>query len=76
MVRAALACLLAVVTWCTNYSKAVLAKLKVGGAHTAHNVLRGGRRGMTGDFFDCVTKLPHIDSGFRAGVFVPFKTAS
>lgn len=60
--------------WYTNYAKAVLPKLKVGGALTAHNVSRGGRRGMTGDFYDYVTGLAAMDSGFRAGVFVAFKT--
>ncbi len=61
--------------WYTNYAKAVLPKLKVGGSLTAHNVSpRGGwRRQMTGDFYDFMTGLPSMTSGFREGVFVSRK---
>jgi caffeoyl-CoA O-methyltransferase len=58
--------------WYTNYAKAVLPKLKAGGALTAHNVSSRGR-GMTGDFYGYVTALPNMETGFRAGVFVAFR---
>lgn len=61
--------------WYTNYAKAVLPKLTVGGSLTAHNVSPPGgwRRQMTGDFYDFMTGLPNMTSGFRAGVFVSRK---
>ncbi len=62
--------------WYTNYAKAVLPKLTVGGSLTAHNVSpRGGWRRMTGDFYEYVTNLPNMESSFRAGVFVSRKVA-
>jgi caffeoyl-CoA O-methyltransferase len=59
--------------WYTNYAKSVLPKIVKGGALTAHNV--SPRRGwqMSGDFYDYVTSLPSLETGFRAGVFVAFK---
>lgn len=59
--------------WYTNYAKAVLPKLQAGGALTAHNVSRRGSWQMTGNFYDFVTGLPGMESGFRAGVFVAVK---
>lgn len=61
--------------WYTNYAKAVLPKLRVGGCLTAHNVSPGrGRRQMSGDFYEYVTGLPNLETSFRAGVFVACKT--
>ncbi len=61
--------------WYTNYAKAVIPKLRVGGCLTAHNVSPGrGRRQMTGDFYEYVTALPFLESSFRAGVFVACRT--
>lgn len=50
--------------WYTNYAKAVLPKLRVGGCLTAHNVYpgRGRRRGMSGDFYAYVTSLPFLET--------------
>ena len=51
--------------WYTNYAKAIIPKLRVGGCLTAHNVTaRGGRRstGMTGDFYAYVTGLPFLET--------------
>ena len=61
--------------WYTNYAKAVIPKLRVGGCLTAHNVSPGrGRRQMTGDFYEYITSLPFLESSFRAGVFVACRT--
>jgi predicted O-methyltransferase YrrM len=61
--------------WYTNYAKAVLPKLRVGGCLTAHNVSPGrGRRQMSGDFYEYVTNLPNLETSFRAGVFVACRT--
>jgi predicted O-methyltransferase YrrM len=60
--------------WYTNYAKAVIPKLTVGGSLTAHNVSpRGGRRQMTGDYYDYVTSLPFMETSFSAGVMVSRK---
>jgi len=60
--------------WYTDYAKAVLTKLTVGGSLTAHNVApRGGRRQMTGDYSDYVTGLPFMETSFSAGVMVSRK---
>lgn len=58
--------------WYTNYAKAVLPKLRVGGCLVAHNVSPGpgfgrgrGRRstgGMTGDFYEYITSLPFLET--------------
>jgi caffeoyl-CoA O-methyltransferase len=58
--------------WYTNYAKAVIPKLAVGGSLTAHNV-SGGRRPMTGDYYAYVTGLPFMETGFSAGVCVSRK---
>jgi caffeoyl-CoA O-methyltransferase len=60
--------------WYTNYAKAVLPKLAVGGALTAHNVSQfGGRRQMTGDFYAYIKGLPNLETTFAAGVMVSRK---
>jgi len=65
--------------WYTNYFKAVLPKLEVGGCFAAHNVSerRGRHRGGTGGFYDYVTSLPNvettIDPSSRAGISVSYK---
>jgi predicted O-methyltransferase YrrM len=56
--------------WYTNYAKAVLPKLTVGGLMTAHNVSQYGGRQMTGDFFEWVKSQPNLDTSFSAGVMV------
>jgi predicted O-methyltransferase YrrM len=61
--------------WYTNYAKAVLPKLTVGGLLTAHNVSQyGGRRQMTGDFYEWIKSQSNLDTNFRAGVMVSRKT--
>jgi len=60
--------------WYTNYAKAVLPKLPVGGLLTAHNVSPyGGRRQMTGDFYEWIKAQPNLETTFRAGVMVARK---
>jgi caffeoyl-CoA O-methyltransferase len=60
--------------WYTNYAKAVLPKLTVGGLLTAHNVSAyGGRRQMTGDFYEWIKSQPNLETSFRAGVMVAKK---
>jgi predicted O-methyltransferase YrrM len=59
--------------WYTNYAKAVLPKLAVGGSLTAHNVSPRGGRQMTGDYYAYVTGLPFMDTNFSAGVMVSRK---
>jgi predicted O-methyltransferase YrrM len=62
--------------WYTNYAKAVLPKLTAGGSLTAHNVSpRGGRRQMTGDFYEFMMGLTNMTGGFREGVFVSRKAS-
>jgi caffeoyl-CoA O-methyltransferase len=61
--------------WYTNYAKAVLPKLAVGGLLTAHNVSQsGGRRQMTGDFYEWIKAQPNLETTFSAGVMVSRKT--
>ena len=51
--------------WYTNYAKAVIPKLRVGGCLTAHNVTPSrGRRsmGMTGDFYDYILSVPFLET--------------
>ncbi len=60
--------------WYSNYAKAVLPKLTVGGSLTAHNVsARRGWRDMTGDYYSYVTGLPFLETSFSAGVCVSRK---
>jgi caffeoyl-CoA O-methyltransferase len=61
--------------WYTNYAKAVLPKMPVGGLLTAHNVSQwGGRRQMTGDFYTWIKSQPNLETSFVAGVMVSRKT--
>lgn len=55
--------------WYTNYAKAVIPKLTVGGCLAAHNVYpgRGRRGGMTGDYYDYVIGLPFMDTTVTPG---------
>ena len=60
--------------WYTNYAKSVLPKLTIGGLMTAHNVSPyGGRRQMTGDYYEWVKAQPNLQTEFRAGVLVSKK---
>jgi predicted O-methyltransferase YrrM len=56
--------------WYTNYAKAVIPKLTVGGCIAAHNVYprrgwRGG--GMTGDYHEYVSGLPALETTVTSG---------
>jgi caffeoyl-CoA O-methyltransferase len=55
--------------WYKNYFIAVLPKLTVGGAFTAHNVSRRGGRGGWGSasFVDYVLSLPFMETTFAEG---------
>jgi len=63
--------------WYTEYAKAVIPKLTVGGCLTAHNVYprrgwRGG--GMTGDYYEYVSGLPFMESTVTpGGVAISYK---
>lgn len=63
--------------WYTNYAKAVLPRLTVGGCLTAHNVSAGQGRwrgGMTGDFYSYITSLPDLETTVtRGGLSISFK---
>jgi predicted O-methyltransferase YrrM len=49
--------------WYTNYAKAVIPKLRVGGCLTAHNVSPyRGRRSMGGDYYSYIISLPSFDT--------------
>jgi predicted O-methyltransferase YrrM len=54
--------------WYTNYAKAVIPKLKIGGCLTAHNVsARMGWRSITGDYYDYVKRLPFMETTVSPG---------
>jgi predicted O-methyltransferase YrrM len=56
--------------WYTNYVKAVIPKLTIGGCIAAHNVYPGrGRRGggMTGDYYEYVSGLPFLETTVTSG---------
>jgi predicted O-methyltransferase YrrM len=56
--------------WYTNYAKAVIPKLAIGGCLAAHNVYqrRGwGSGGMTGDYYQYVTSLPFMETSVTSG---------
>lgn len=63
--------------WYTNYAKAVIPKLAVGGCIAAHNVYerrgwRGG--GMTGDYYEYVSSLPFMETTLTpGGVAISYK---
>ncbi|MFO7693694.1 MAG: class I SAM-dependent methyltransferase [Vicinamibacterales bacterium] len=63
--------------WYTNYVKAVIPKLAVGGCIAAHNVYPGrGRRGggMTGDYYEYVSSLPFMETSVtQGGVAISYK---
>jgi caffeoyl-CoA O-methyltransferase len=61
--------------WYTNYAKAVIPKLTVGGCLTAHNVSPGrNRRAMTGDFYEYISGLPFLETTVTpGGVSISFK---
>jgi caffeoyl-CoA O-methyltransferase len=63
--------------WYTNYAKAVIPKLAVGGCLTAHNVYPGrGRRGggMTGDYYEYISSLPFMETTVTpGGVAISYK---
>lgn len=62
--------------WYTNYFKAVLPKLTVGGCFAAHNV-SGSSWGGTGKFYDYVKRLPNMETTIvrksRAGMSISYK---
>jgi caffeoyl-CoA O-methyltransferase len=61
--------------WYTNYAKAVVPKLTIGGLMTAHNVSQyGGRRQMTGDYSEWVRSQANLETSYSAGVMVSRKT--
>jgi predicted O-methyltransferase YrrM len=56
--------------WYTNYAKAVIPKLAIGGCIAAHNVYpgRGSRGGgMTGDYYEYVSGLPFLETTVTSG---------
>jgi len=63
--------------WYTNYAKAVIPKLAIGGCIAAHNVYPGrGRRGggMTGDYYEYVSGLPFLETTVtQGGVAISYK---
>lgn len=61
--------------WYTNYAKAVISKLSVGGCLTAHNVSpRRGGWSVTGNFYDYITSLPFLETTVtRGGLSVSYK---
>jgi len=64
--------------WYTNYFKAVLPKLEVGGCYTAHNVsMRFGRMSGTREFLDYVKSLPNFETTIvnssYSGISVSYK---
>jgi len=49
--------------WYTNYAKAVIPKVRVGGCVAAHNVSAPGRwRGQGNDYYSYVTSLPFLET--------------
>jgi len=63
--------------WYTNYVKAVIPKLAIGGCIAAHNVYpgRGSRGGgMTGDYYAYVSGLPFLETTVTpGGVAISYK---
>jgi predicted O-methyltransferase YrrM len=65
--------------WYTNYAKAVIPKLTVGGCLTAHNVYpgRGRRGGSTGDYHAYVTGLASLETTVTpGGLAISYKRAA
>lgn len=63
--------------WYTDYVKAVIPKLAVGGCIAAHNVYPGRNRrggGMTGDYYEYVSSLPFMETTVTpGGVAISYK---
>jgi predicted O-methyltransferase YrrM len=62
--------------WYTNYAKAVIPKVTVGGCVAAHNVYpgRGRRGGMSGDYHEYVMGLPFLETTVTpGGLAISFK---
>jgi predicted O-methyltransferase YrrM len=61
--------------WYTNYAKAVLPRLRVGGCLTAHNVYgRRWWRSETGEYYDYVTSLPFLETTIvNGGLSISYK---
>ena len=61
--------------WYTNYAKAVIPKLRVGGCLTAHNVSASrGRRSMGADYYNYVVSLPSLETNvINGGLAVSYK---
>jgi predicted O-methyltransferase YrrM len=63
--------------WYTNYVKAVIPKLTVGGCIAAHNVYPGRSRrggGMSGDYYEYVSALPFMETTVtQGGVAISYK---
>ena len=55
--------------WYTNYVKAVIPRLTIGGCIAAHNVYpgRGRRGGMTGNYYEYVSGLPFMETTVTSG---------
>jgi predicted O-methyltransferase YrrM len=62
--------------WYTNYLRAVLPKLEVGGCFTAHNVSGGRMRGISG-FLEELERTPNLETEIvrasRSGISVSYK---
>lgn len=62
--------------WYTNYLRAVLPKLEVGGCFTAHNVSGRGMRGMS-EFLEELESTPNLETEIvrasRSGLSVSYK---
>jgi predicted O-methyltransferase YrrM len=62
--------------WYTNYLRAVLPKLEVGGCFTAHNVSGGRMRGISG-FLEELESTPNLETEIvrasRSGLSVSYK---
>ncbi|MGW8266686.1 MAG: O-methyltransferase [Longimicrobiales bacterium] len=65
--------------WYTNYFRAVLPKLEVGGCFTAHNV-SGRRSGWVREFLDALESTPNLETeivgGRSSGLSVSYKRGS
>ena len=60
--------------WYTNYAKAVIPKLRVGGCLTAHNVSARGWRSMAGGFYEYITSQPFLETSVTpGGVSISYK---
>jgi len=53
--------------WYTNYAKAVLPKLTLGGCLTAHNVSMRRGWGGTGEFYGYLSSLPFLETTVTGG---------